>query len=637
MVEIDAEEGEAIAHPLEWRGDGKPPLIRLKPAAGEADLAIGERALVRLERTNGLEFIGSVIRRVERAPERVLAVLVAGPHGARLQPTDKRIRGEFALESRNAKGAQPGDLVLAEVLPGHRLGIKHARVIERLGSSRSPKTASLIAIHAHDIPTKFSDAALAEAERVPPAPMDNRVDLRDLSLVTIDGEDARDFDDAVFAEPDGDPVNRSGFHIVVAIADVAWYVRPDRPLDREARRRGNSAYFPDRVVPMLPERLSNDLCSLRPLEDRPCLAVHVWIDANGRKLRHRFVRAMMRSQARITYDEAQATWDGTPRGAAAGLRDRVLAPLYGAFHALSRARRARGTLDLDLEERKVVLGPDGRIERIVPRPRYDSHRLIEEFMILANVCAAETLEERKLTCMYRVHDTPDPAKLDALRIVLSGLDFRLAKGQVLKPQHFNRILDWAAGTPNQHLVNQLVLRTQSLAVYSPDNRGHFGLALRRYAHFTSPIRRYADLLVHRALITGLTLGRGGLDDGPSPDFAATAEHVSATERRAAAAEREALDRYVAAWLEARVGAEFSARVSGVTRFGLFVSLEGLGADGLIPIRSLPGDFYHHDAERHVLRGRRSGRSFTLGQPVTVRLVEATPVTGGLRFELVGLE
>jgi ribonuclease R len=222
-------------------------------------------------------------------------------------------------------------------------------------------------------------------------------------------------------------------------------------------------------------------------------------------------------------------------------------------------------------------------------------------------------------------------------MVLDGLGFRLAKGQVLKPQHFNRILDWAAGTPERHLVNQLVLRTQSLAVYSPDNRGHFGLALRRYAHFTSPIRRYADLLVHRALITGLALGRGGLDDGPSPDFAATAEHVSATERRAAAAEREALDRYVAAWLEARVGAEFSARISGVTRFGLFVSLEGLGADGLIPIRTLPGDVYQHDPRRHMLRGRRSGRSFTLGQPVNVRLVEATPVSGSLRFALLGFD
>ncbi len=637
VIEIDAEEGEAIAHPLEWQGDGKPPLIRLIATAGEAALAIGERALVRLERTRGLAFTGRVIRRIARAPERVLGVYVRGPHGGRLRPTDKRARGEFVLDTGNAKDAQPGDLVLAEVLPGHGLGLKQARVVERLGSSRSPKTASLIAIHTHEIPTVFNDAALAEANRVPPAPMAERVDLRALSLVTIDGEDARDFDDAVFAEPDDDPKNRGGFRVVVAIADVAWYVRPDRPLDREARRRGNSVYFPDRVVPMLPERLSNDLCSLRPVEDRPCLAAQIWIDADGRKIRHRFDRAMMRSQARLTYDEAQENWDGRPRGAAAGLRDRVLTPLYGAFHALARARRARGTLDLDLEERKVVLGPDGRIERIVPRPRYDSHRLIEEFMILANVCAAETLEERKLPCMYRIHDEPDPAKLDALRAVLNGLGFRLAKGQVLKPQQFNRILEWAAGTPNHHLVNQLVLRTQSLAVYSPDNRGHFGLALRRYAHFTSPIRRYADLLVHRALITGLALGHGGLDDGPSPDFAQTAEHVSATERRAAAAERETLDRYVATWLEARVGAEFNARVSGVTRFGLFVSLEGLGADGLVPIRSLPGDFYHHDPERHVLRGRRTGRSFTLGQPVSVRLVEATPVTGGLRFDLVGLE
>lgn len=635
VIEIDAEEGDAIAHPIDWASPGKPPLIRIRPARhGGIDLAVGERALVRLNREHGLEFIGQVLKRIERPPESVLGLYVRGPEGGRIRPTDKKIRSEFVVAAGNAADARPGELVLAEVLPARRLGLPQARIVERLGSADSPKAASLIAIHSHDIPTAFPGDALAEAGRAHPAPIDGREDLRRVPLVTIDGEDARDFDDAVFAEPDADSANPGGFHLIVAIADVGWYVRPGNPLDRAARERGNSVYFPDRVVPMLPERLSNDLCSLRPHEDRPCLAVHIWIDAEGGKRRHRFERAMIRSAARFTYDEVQQSWDSGPRGAAGELTARAIAPLYGAYHALARARRARGTLDLDLEERKVVLGADGRVERVVSRPRFDSHRLIEEFMIAANVAAAESLETLRAPCMYRVHDEPDLAKLDALRQVLDGLGYRLAKGQVLRPDSFNRILEWAADTPHRHLVNQLVLRSQSLAVYSPDNRGHFGLALTRYAHFTSPIRRYADLIVHRALIAGYRLGEGGMGPAVRDDLAETADHISTTERRAAAAERDAIDRYVAAYLADRVGARFSARISGVTRFGLFVTLDEIGADGLIAMRSLPADMYQLDAERHLLRGRRHGRSFTLGQPVEVRLAEAVPLTGGMRFDLI---
>ncbi len=635
VIDIDAEEGDAIAHPIDWAGPGKPPLIRIRKARqGGIDLAVGERALVRLHREHGLEFIGQVLKRIERPPEQVLGLYVRGPEGGRIRPTDKKVRTEFALAAGNAADARPGDLVLAEVLPARRLGLPQARIVERLGSADSPKAASLIAIHSHDIPTAFPGDALAEAGRAHPAPIDGREDLRHVPLVTIDGEDARDFDDAVFAEPDGDGANPGGFHLIVAIADVGWYVRPGNPLDRAARERGNSVYFPDRVVPMLPERLSNDLCSLRPHEDRPCLAVHIWIDAEGRKRRHRFSRAMIRSAARLTYDEAQELRDGPPRETMADISARVIAPLYGAYHALARARLARGTLDLDLEERKVVLGPDGRVLRISPRPRFDSHRLIEEFMIAANVAAAESLEKLHAPCMYRVHDEPDLAKLDALRQVLDGLGFRLAKGQVLRADHFNRILEWAAATPHRHLVNQLVLRSQSLAVYSPDNRGHFGLALARYAHFTSPIRRYADLIVHRALIAGYRLGEGGMGPTAVANLVETADHISTTERRAAAAERDAIERYVAAYLADRIGARFPARISGVTRFGLFVTLDDIGADGLILMRSLPADLYQLDAERHLLRGRRHGRSFTLGQPVEVRLAEAVPLTGGMRFDLI---
>jgi ribonuclease R len=312
----------------------------------------------------------------------------------------------------------------------------------------------------------------------------------------------------------------------------------------------------------------------------------------------------------------------------------VIEPLYGAFAALRAARERREPLALELPERRVLLGADGRIRAVVPRPHYDSHRLIEEFMIAANVCAAETLEEARQPCMYRVHDEPAHEKVEALREFLDSLGLRFAKGQVLKPALFNRVLRHVEGTPQAHLVNQVVLRSQSQAAYSPDNIGHFGLALRRYAHFTSPIRRYADLLVHRALIGGLRLGDGGLSGEEAGAFAAIADHISMTERRAMTAERDALDRFTAAYMADRVGATFAGRIDGVTRFGLFVELAESGADGLIPISALGDDFYIHDERLHALVGRRTGRTFRLGDEIEVRLAEAELVTGSLRLELV---
>jgi ribonuclease R len=413
-------------------------------------------------------------------------------------------------------------------------------------------------------------------------------------------------------------------------------VRPADALDFAARERGNSVYFPDRVVPMLPEALSNELCSLKPGVDRACLAVHLWLDGEGRVHRHRFVRGLMRSAARLTYEEVQAAIDGRQSELTRPLLEPVLKPLYGAYAAFARARGRRGTLDLDLPERRIQLDPSCRVARIEPRQRLDSHRLIEEFMIAANVAAAEELERLKQPCMYRVHDRPDPAKLAALSEFLDGIGIHglaLAKGQVVRPRHFSEILRRAAGTPYATLVSELVLRSQAQAVYSPDNLGHFGLALRRYAHFTSPIRRYADLAVHRALIAGLDLGAGGLPPVEAADFAETAEHISMTERRAAAAERSAVDRYTAAFLAERVGASFAGRITGATRAGLFVALAETGADGLIPISTLPNDYYDHDEKRHRLVGRRWGRVYTLGDALTVRLAEANAVTGGLIFAL----
>ena len=632
VFDVDTEDGEALAHPVD--PELGRPIIHIRTRPGEPPLADGDRALVRIAGRRGARFMANLLRRMERGPERLLGVFrPEGPAGGRIEPTDRKIRTEFMVAAADAQDANAGELVLAEVTSQHRLGLPRAKIIERLGSAEAPRAASLIAIMSRDIPTEFPGPALADARRARPAPLGEREDLRAVALVTIDGEDARDFDDAVFAEPDDDPRNPGGFHLIVAIADVAWYVRPKEALDRAAYERGNSVYFPDRVVPMLPERLSNDLCSLRPDEDRPTLAVHIWIDAHGHKRRHRFTRAMIRSAARLTYDQAQASADHRPNGASEALRKPVIEPLYAAYRALAQARGKRGTLELDLEERKVELDPQGGIQRILPRARYDSHRLIEEFMILANVCAAETLEELRLPCMYRVHEPPDPAKLENLREVLDGLGYRLARGQVLKPHHFNRILEWAAPTPFRHLVNDLVLRSQSMAVYSPDNRGHFGLALTRYAHFTSPIRRYSDLLVHRALITGLKLGEGGLFDAGPVDFHDAGDHISMTERRAAAAERDALNRYVVAFLSGRIGARFTGRISGVVKVGLFVTLDNLGADGFVPARSLAGGYYRHDPKRHWLVGP-SGHAFTLGESVEVRLVEAQPVTGGLTFEIL---
>ncbi|MDE2228956.1 MAG: ribonuclease R [Alphaproteobacteria bacterium] len=613
---------------------GNPPDIVVIAERGAPALGIGERAVVRFSRIDAHRYEARIVRAVGGAPDRVIGIYRAGREGGRIEPTDRKLRTEFRVAADDAKGAAPGEIVLAEVLAQPRMGLPEARVVERIGDSANPRAFSVIAIHSHGIPVPFPKSALDIAARAKPIALGDRADLRDIPLVTIDGADARDFDDAVWAAPD--PEREGSWHALVAIADVAHYVRAGDALDTAARERGNSVYFPDRVVPMLPEALSNELCSLKPGVDRACMAVDLWIDAEGRLARHRFRRGLMRSAARLTYDEVQAAIDGQPNEKTAPLLERALRPLYGVYRALERARAARGTLDLDIPERRILLDASGRIARIEPRERLESHKLIEELMIAANVSAAETLERLKQPCMYRVHDSPDPEKLAALSRFLDGIGIHgltLAKGQVVRPHHFNAILRRAKGTPYERLVNALVLRSQAQAEYNPENLGHFGLSLRRYAHFTSPIRRYADLLVHRALISGHRFGTDGLPHAHE-DFKAVGAHISLTERRAAAAERSAADRYTAAYLAERVGAEFTARINGVTRAGLFVTLDETGADGLIPIRTLPGDYYAHDEVRHRLTGRRSGRAYVLGDPLRVRLAEADTVTGSLLFSII---
>lgn len=619
-------DGDPIARPVGWSGEGRP-VIHMRPEPpGQPALAPGQRVLARLRHLRGDSYEGRTFKRLPDAPRgKILGVFEDG----RLRPTDRRHKADWVVPPGEEGGAERGEIVLAEPLPrpAHRvLGLRPARVVERLGRLGAPRSVSLLCIHAHGIPDAFAEEALREAAAAKRVTARGREDLRAIPLVTIDGEDARDFDDAVYAEADG-----AGWRILIAIADVAHYVPPGSALDREAWGRGNSVYFPDRVVPMLPEALSNGWCSLKPGEDRGCLFVELRIDAEGRKLGHRFGRGIMRSAARLTYEEVQAAQDA---GRAAGVPAERIAALYGAFRALLAARERRGTLDLDLPEREVVLDAEGRVQAVLPRPRLDSHRLIEEFMVAANVAAAEELERHGAPCMYRVHDRPSDAKLEGLRQFLSSFDLSLPPADLLKPRHFAAILARVKGRPEERLVHEAILRGQSQAAYSPDNIGHFGLALPRYAHFTSPIRRYADLLVHRALIGALRLGRDGLTPAEIARFPETAEHISETERRAATAERDAVDRYLAAYLEARVGAIFPARISGVTRFGLFVSLEETGASGLVPLGSLPDDRWHHDETAQRIIGRTSGRSFSLGQGVEARLIEANGVTGGLIFHLV---
>ncbi len=621
-------QGDAVARPSD-AGTGPAPLVLMAPEPrGQPALAPGERVLARLRPLGPGRYEGRTLRRLGEAPGRVLGVFraAAGREPARIVPTDRRSRAEWIVPAGEEGGALPGEIVLATPLPSRGYGLKPARVLERLGPLGDARSVSLVVLHGLDIPQVFPPEALAEADAAGAVALAGREDLRHVPLVTIDGEDARDFDDAVFAEADGD-----GFRLLVAIADVAGYVRPDGALDREARRRGNSVYFPDRVVPMLPEALSNGWCSLRPDEDRGCLFVELRIDAAGHKTAHRFGRGLMRSRARLTYEAMQAAADG---GTELDLPDGLVGALYGAYAALRVAREVRGTLELDLPERRVVLDDAGRVLSVAPRQRLHSHRLVEEFMVLANVAAAEELERLHRPCVYRVHAPPTEERLEGLRTVLHGMDIALPPGDQLHPRDLDRVLAAVAGTEQAGLVNEIMLRAQSQAAYDPDNIGHFGLALPRYAHFTSPIRRYADLLVHRALIGGLRLGEGAPAPAAPEALADVAEHITVTERRAAAAEREAVERYLAAFMADKVGACFPARISGVTRFGLFVTLDESGAAGLVPLRSLPDDNWMHDPATQSLTGRRSGVSWRLAQAVEVRLSEAAPVTGGLVFALL---
>ena len=632
--------GDQFARALEWTGEGADPRILFVPRAADAPVAEGDRILARMQEVAGQDhdYEARLIRKIGVAAHKIVGIFRKTAEGGRIMPIDKGEDKEWAVEPGRTLEARDGELVEAEQAgPKGRMGLPRARITDRLGDPTAPRAVSLIAIHQHGIPDDFPDAVIAEADAAEPAKLDDREDLRELPLVTIDPADARDRDDACLAIRDEDPANEGGFLLWVAIADVAHYVRPGSALDREARERGNSSYFPDRVVPMLPDRLSGDLCSLHEFVPRACVAVRIQIDSAGNKIGHRFTRGLMKSVASLEYAEVQAARDGNPSDRLKPLMEDVIDPLYECYQALARARAARQPLDLDLPERQIVIDEAGKVASVAFKDRLDAHRLIEEFMVLANVAAAEELQRLRRPLLYRVHEEPSPEKLDALREVAEASGFALAKGQVLKTAHLNRLLAQAEGTEFDELLNISTLRSMTQAYYHPQNLGHFGLALRSYAHFTSPIRRYSDLIVHRALISAHGWGDDGLSAGDIETLEQTAQHISDTERRSMAAERDTTDRYLAAYLADRVGSEFRGRISGVQRFGAFVKLDETGADGLIPVRSIGREFFHYDRDNQSLMGADSGLEIRVGQRVTVRLAEAIPMTGGLMLELLELD
>ncbi len=624
------------------------PTVRLAPGEargrkGEPAVGVGDRVLARLARSDDGECEARVVKRLGQSAHQVLGVFRSIKDdrghrlgGGRVEPADRKARHDLMIDAANVGDAAEGDLVLVEILTGQRErahGPKRGTIKEIIGKETDPRAASILAMHTHGIHPGFSPEEEAQANAARKPTLQGRSDLRKIPLITIDPEDARDHDDAVYAQPDDDPKNKGGWRVWVAIADVSAYVQSGSPLDRGAWRRGNSTYFPDRVAPMLPESLSADLCSLRENEDRACLAVEMIFDREGKKLRHKFVRGLMRSAAKLSYEQAQAAIDGKPNEKTGPLLEPILKPLWAAYRTAWKAREKRQPLEIDAPEHKIIFS-NGKVAGVRRRERFDAHKLIEEFMIQANVCAAETLEQKNRPQIYRIHDKPSDAKIAALSDFLPTVDMAWSKGQTITAGRFNRILHLADQSPNKDIINEVVLRTQSQAVYSLDNIGHFGLNLRAYSHFTSPIRRYADVTIHRALIRALNLGNDGASDKEEQRYEETGQHISETERTSMAAERDATARYISSFLADRVGNSFDGRVTGVTRFGLFIRLDETQADGLVPISTLGAERWIHDETAHALVGEQSGERFPLGMRVEVRLEEATPISGGLVFSVL---
>ena len=646
IVGQDAE-GDYFANPVQWNVHKEGPLPVVLIGEGKehrgSPPGVGDRVLAHIDKVDeeqiGYGFVARPIKVLPRDKQRLLGIFQkvddpSGRTGGEIQPIDKKQLKNWFVHPNDCMNAQNGELIAFEIISRGRSSLPRANVIERLGNPEDQGLISLIAIETHGIPNHFPEFVLSELEHLPDVSLDRRDDLRDIPFITIDPADARDHDDAVWATRDPSSENEGGYIVIVAIADVSFYVRPGSALDEEAQRRGNSVYFPDRVVPMLPELISNDLCSLREGEERPALAVKLVFDKGGQKQSHEFQRILMKSAAKLSYNQAQAAIDGEVDEKTAPLLEPILKPLWEAYSVVKKARKNRAPLELDLPERKILMTDKGEIKDIITPDRFDAHKLIEEFMIQANVAAAQTLEKKKTPLIYRVHDQPSDEKIQGLKDFLATLDLSFGGSGPLKAKLFNGILSQAKGKEWEDMVTEMVLRSQSQAEYRPDNIGHFGLNLARYAHFTSPIRRYADLVVHRGLVRALHFGEGGLVDDEIEQLDELSQQISDFERRAMVAERETIDRLIASFLSSKVGADFKGRIAGVTRAGLFIKLDDTGADGFIPISTLDGDYYNHDEDHQALVGERTGERFHLGQRVDVRLVEIIPTAGAIRFEMI---
>ena len=632
-------DGDLFARPVDWKGDEPEPIVLMVFRASDPALAYGDRVLskVSIVHDEQYQYEGRIIRVLKKTPKNTLGIYKETSEGGRILPIEKSGR-EWSVKLSDALDAKDGELVEAEQIKGKRAsGLYAARVINIVGDPSGPKAVSLIAIHQHGIPHQFPEDVLNESENSHFSADAKREDLTKIPFVTIDPSDARDHDDAVYSHPDKDPSNVGGHVLWVAIADVAHFVKPGSALDKEARKRGNSTYFADRVVPMLPDRLSGDLCSIHEGIERPCLAVCITIDKSGKKLKQTFHRANIKSVASLNYEEVQKSVEGTVNEKVKPHFENVIKPLYECYFCLKKSKDFRQPLDLDLPERKVELFKNGRVKAVVLKERFDSHRLIEEFMILANVAAAEELSKARSEFLYRVHEEPTPEKLNALREVAQSAGFNLAKGQVLQTSHLNDLLTKSKQSDLSELISMTTLRSMSQAYYSRENFGHFGLALKKYAHFTSPIRRYSDLITHRALISSLGLGCDGLKEMDSEKLEGTAKHISDTERRSMVAERDTTDRYLASYLSEKVGNEFEGKISGVAKFGFFVRLNESGAEGIVPVRTLGTDFYYYDDRTNTLRGSETGLIIGLGQRATVRLKEVDPIAGGIAFDALSID
>jgi ribonuclease R len=628
-------DGGLLGTPVNWNenADGKAPVIEVSRSTSKGNTAgIGNRVLARLTRLGtSNRYTAKIIRILPKGENETLGVIRISDKAIRLEPANRRSK-ELDIPADMLVEATDGDLVTVETVGNAKYGLKKGRVTSVIGSYNTEKAVSLIALHTYEIPHIFPESVLNEAAEAKSVSQGNREDWRHIPLITIDPADAKDHDDAIQAEPD--PDNNGGHIVRVAIADVSAYITPNSAMDQEAQKRGNSTYFPDRVVPMLPERISNDLCSLREGEDRPALAVEMRFNADGNKVSHSFHRVLMRNHANLAYPRAQAAIDGNPDDKTQPILKSVLEPLWAAYRCMMKGRNNRQPLELDLPERKILLNEDGTVKQVIVPERLDAHKLVEECMIQANVCAAESLERKKQKLIYRVHDAPSLEKLERLREFLGTLDISLAKPGHLRAMHFNQILSRAKDTEHTEMISQVVLRSQSQAEYTPENIGHFGLQLSRYAHFTSPIRRYADLIVHRALVGSHGFGEGGITPSEEKALDEIAANICITERRSMQAERETIDRLIAGYLSEKIGAKFAGRINGVTKAGLFITLEDTGADGFIPISMLGDDYFIFDEVSHSVTGERSNEQFQLGQQVEVRLVEAAPVAGALRFEML---